>query len=137
MILKVIATPKAMVPDYKRLFAGTKCFIGWRFDPTAGENVEIVDHSAAVVGARKLVRQGGYFRTEGPVDADAPDEEIGLEYARSIAQGELLPADQATADYAERRTGVRIPVSAPTPPPSAEEPPTTDTAATPAKKGTR
>lgn len=89
MKLRVKANGQGMVPD---IDSARRQYIGWMLDRTQGEkyeDIEIID------GRKEIVpRQQAVFVTSGVVEVPSY-----AEYVRSVKDGDLLPADQATADF--------------------------------------
>lgn len=113
MILRVLPQPVAstegndppMVPDYKQLFRGKKCFVGWKHDSSLGDEVEYVEED----GRKVKVRSGGFRMQMGVVVAlDVADMSIARRYARHIADGDLLAADKETVEAVRKLTGVTV-----------------------------
>ena len=81
-VLKVRSAPMAMVTNFEALEAKSRRYVGRVFDSTLGE-----------VNPETGNRQGGWPLTDEP-------EEIPFraEYRQAVREGDLIPADKATAD---------------------------------------
>lgn len=89
MKLRVKAKGTAMVPD---IDSHRRQYIGWVLDRTQGEKY---NDSEFINGRLEIVpRQQAVFVTSGVVEVPSY-----AEYMRSVKDGDLAPADQATADY--------------------------------------
>lgn len=94
--IKVRARGVALVPNYAHLFAGRKSFVGWEFDAKLGDPVEILDEN----GSPKRVHPSGWRKLSSDVELDVSNSEFALEYRKHLANGDLFPADEATASFA-------------------------------------
>lgn len=101
MAIVVRSRGTALVADLRHQDAGTKKFVGWKLDPSLGDEVEVMDDR----GVKTKVRQGGFVKLEEDVTLDVSNPEYAVEYARALAHGDLWPADEATAAFATARTG--------------------------------
>lgn len=81
--LKVFSKAGAMVPDFRALAAGRTDKIGWMWDPTLGDGVNT---------------KGGFVRIETAVDVTPVSVDHLNEYKKALRDGDLLPADEATAE---------------------------------------
>jgi hypothetical protein len=82
--LRVRRKGTAMVPHYEA-HPQVRKFHGWKFDPTVGEEFEHPEH-------KQVMRAGGFVGHDLPIEV--PDT---VEYRRALRDGDLWPADQATA----------------------------------------
>lgn len=90
--LRVLARGTAMVFDLERHEAGVRRFIGRKHDRTLGAVFVERDHT----GVDNQHRQGGWPASHHPRE---PDEvPYRAEYLFAIRDGDLWPADKATAD---------------------------------------
>ena len=87
--LRVLARGAAMVFDYERHDAGTRRFVGRRFDGSLG--AVFVDES----GAQQ--RQGGWPASHSPANPDEIPHRA--DYVRALRDGDLWPADAETAAF--------------------------------------
>lgn len=74
----------AMVPHYEA-HPQVRRFHGWKFDPTLGEEFDHPEH-------KQRMRMGGFAGHDN--DIEVPDT---VEYRRHLKDGDLWPANQATA----------------------------------------
>ena len=93
--LRVRRKGTAMVPDYEA-HTHVRRFHGWKHDPTLGE--EFVVHPGSMLpgetpGARK--RHGAWVGHD-----EVREVPMSAEYLRHLRDGDLWPADQATAQAA-------------------------------------
>lgn len=75
----------ALVPDIAALEGGRRQFIGRKLDPTQGEQFKDEDG---------IQRRQAVFIPNG--DVEVPSR---AEYIRTVKEGDLAPADEATAQY--------------------------------------
>ena len=83
-----------MVPDYRAMEeTGTRRFLGRRFDPTLGpEFVSTMEHNFG-----QTIRHGGFVKLVDEPATIAADDPHYQEYVKHLRDGDLWPADLATA----------------------------------------
>lgn len=81
-------SPPPMVQDYRRMYAGTRAYLGLKHDPEAGH--EYLDTQTG------LVQRTGGFRVTDQV-IELPRDEHFHDYLQHVRQGDLVPVDAATA----------------------------------------
>lgn len=94
--LRVLARGEAKVPDYAAHAANiTSRFIGWEFDASLGE--EYVDPATG-----QPAMSGGHRKKSEPTTLvfEAGDPHFA-EYLKNLMDGDLEPADEATAKLAK------------------------------------
>jgi hypothetical protein len=93
--LHVLHRGRAMVQNHRKLAdTGTKAFIGLAHDPKVGH--DILDPET---GKPSGLKQGAFLRLTEPTVIPGDDPHYP-EYVRSLREGDLWAADQATADAA-------------------------------------
>jgi hypothetical protein len=95
--LRVLARGVAKVPDYAAHAAGaTTRFIGWQHDPSGGHEYSVVE------GGVSETRKSGHHeaKDEPTVLTFALSDGLFGEYLRCLRDGDLWPADAATAALA-------------------------------------
>ena len=104
--LRVRRKGTAMVPDYEA-HERVRQFHGWKHDPNAGE--EFREHATGIVK-----KQGAWVGHD-----EAREVPMRAEYLRHLREGDLWPADQATAQAAgvpfDPHFGEPAPAAAPKP----------------------
>jgi len=88
--LHVLPRGTAMVPDYEAQDTGTRRFLGWKFDREQGP--EFKDATS-----KKTMRHGGFVRQTGVAVTIQPTNKYRGEYLKHLRDGDLWPADLATA----------------------------------------
>ena len=96
--------PGPMVTDYTAQASGRRCFHGRVLDPTQGQMFEFSDVVKAPNGKSQVVkiqrRHAVFVPSADPVfEVPENDRHVG-EYLRHLRDGDLIPADLATAQAA-------------------------------------
>lgn len=110
-VLRLRAKPGLLYPHLQRAAAGTRAFIGHRYGVAAKGPAE--DGSQDVYGFVHVDEV-----VEVPVDGHA------VEYAKALADGDLLAADEATAAVCRKFTGRTVRVERAQSPATAPSTPT-------------
>lgn len=94
--LRFLPRGTALVPHYEQQEAGRRRFHGWKHDPTQGPSY--LDPQT------KQPRHHGAYVKQSDVIAVPLSSRYLAEYLRHLREGDLWPADEATA----QRAGVRF-----------------------------
>ncbi len=81
-VLKVRSAPMAMVTNFEALDAKSRRYVGRQFDPSVGE-----------INPETQRPQGGW-----PLRDEPEEVPFRAEYLQAVREGDLIPADKATAD---------------------------------------
>ena len=93
-------TQVPQVVDVAAQERGLKRFVGWKHDPTLGVEFDhFVEQPDKTVKAEKR-RSGGFVGTGVAEQVDVSEPEHAKHYRDALRDGDLLPADQATATWA-------------------------------------
>jgi hypothetical protein len=89
--IRVLSRGTALVPDYAALIgAGMKRFVGWVHDPTLGEKFTDPENG-------QIKRTGGFVKLTDEHAVIPADSPYMGEYIRHVREGDLWPADPASA----------------------------------------
>ena len=98
--LRFLARGTGMVPDYAAQAGGVRRFHGFVFDTSLGPKFQEKDDLGRVTG--RVAQHGAFVKQIGLVVEVPSSSRYLSEYIRHLRDGDLWPADEATAQWCGR-----------------------------------